>query len=89
MRVLPVVAWGYVAWSLVPVLVAVVFSFNDGRSRSVWTGASLRWWATDPYASLLHDDGMRRTILNSLVLSVATSSSSPRSGSHLRSGCSA
>ena len=72
MRVLPVMAWGYVAWSLVPVLVAVVFSFNDGRSRSVWTGASLRWWATDPYASLLHDDGMRRTILNSLVLSVAT-----------------
>lgn len=71
-RALPVVAWGYVAWSLVPVLIAVAFSFNDGRSRSVWTGFSLRWWIGDPYSSLLHDDAMRRTIVNSLVLSLGT-----------------
>jgi spermidine/putrescine transport system permease protein len=71
-RALPVVAWGYVAWSLVPVLVAVAFSFNDGRSRSVWTGFSLRWWTGDPYSSLLRDDAMRRTIVNSLVLSIGT-----------------
>jgi len=32
------------AWALLPVLVAILFSFNDGRSRSVWQGFSTRWW---------------------------------------------
>ena len=33
--------WLYVLWSLVPVLIAIQFAFNDGRSRSTWQGFSL------------------------------------------------
>jgi ABC-type spermidine/putrescine transport system permease subunit II len=41
------ITWLYVAWSLVPVLIAMAFSFNRGRSRSSWQGFSVRWWWTD------------------------------------------
>ncbi len=71
-RLLVAVIWGYIIWSIVPVLVAVAYSFNDGRSRSVWQGFSLRWWTGDPNASVLHDPTMRQAILNSLVLAVST-----------------
>ncbi len=33
-RILVGVTLAYLAWSLVPVLIAVIFSFNDGRSRT-------------------------------------------------------
>ncbi|MFM7898933.1 MAG: ABC transporter permease, partial [Actinomycetota bacterium] len=71
-RALAGFTWVYVVWSLLPVLIAVLFSFNAGRSRSVWQGFSLRWWIGDPNASLLHDDSLRMTTVNSLVLAVVT-----------------
>ena len=37
-------------WSLLPVLIAVLFSFNAGRSRTNWQGFSLRWYWGDPRA---------------------------------------
>lgn len=64
--------WGYIIWSLVPVVIAVVFSFNDGRSRTVWQGFSLRWWFTDPNASVFQNAEMRNAIVNSLGLAVST-----------------
>lgn len=64
--------WGYIIWSLVPVVIAVFFSFNDGRSRTVWQGFSLRWWFTDPNASVFQNAEMRNAIVNSLVLAFAT-----------------
>ena len=69
---LKLLIWGYIIWSLVPVIIAVAYSFNDGRSRSVWQGFSLRWWFTDPHASLWHNDAMRNAITNSLILSIST-----------------
>ncbi|MBM3741676.1 MAG: ABC transporter permease [Actinobacteria bacterium] len=66
------VIWGYIIWSLVPVIIAVIYSFNDGRSRTVWQGFSLRWWWQDPNASVFHSSEMRNAIINSLVLAVAT-----------------
>lgn len=71
-RVLPVLMWAYVVWSLVPVAIAVLFSFNDGRSRTLWQGFSLRWWTGDPNASLLHDESLRTATINSLVLAALT-----------------
>ncbi|MFM8712866.1 MAG: ABC transporter permease, partial [Actinomycetota bacterium] len=50
----------------------MLFSFNAGRSRSVWQGFSLRWWIGDPNASLLRDESLRMTTVNSLVLAVVT-----------------
>ncbi|TRZ70853.1 MAG: ABC transporter permease [Actinobacteria bacterium] len=69
---LPVIIWGYITWSLVPVIIAVAYSFNDGRSRTVWQGFSLRWWIGDPNASVFHDASMRHAIFNSLILAVTT-----------------
>lgn len=71
-KALPIIIWGYIAWSLVPVVIAVAYSFNDGRSRTVWKGFSFRWWFGDKYASVFHDDSMRNAIVNSLVLAVTT-----------------
>ena len=38
-RFLVIVTWLYVLWSIVPVLIAVQFSFNATRSRTVATSA--------------------------------------------------
>ncbi|MBB6473050.1 ABC transporter permease [Sphaerisporangium rubeum] len=69
--VLATLTWLYVAWSLLPVLVAVQFSFNAGRSRSTWQGFSLRWYAGDP-ASVAADPGLHTALVNSLVLAALT-----------------
>ncbi len=64
--------WLYVLWSLVPVLIAIQFAFNDGRSRSTWQGFSLRWWFEDPDRSLWHDPTLRDAMVNSLWLALFT-----------------
>lgn len=64
--------WLYVLWSIVPVLIAIQFSFNSGRSRSTWQGFSTRWWWGDPTRSLFHDDSLRQAMVNSLLLAVGT-----------------
>ena len=53
-RFLVAVTWTYVAWALVPVVIAILFSFNAGRSRSVWQGFSIKWWWGDPNQSVFH-----------------------------------
>ena len=62
----------YLLWSLLPVVIAVVFSFNGGRSRSAWQGFSLHWWSGDPTDSLLHDAAMRTAMLQTFRLSIGT-----------------
>ncbi len=69
-RILPAVTLLYVAWSLLPVLVAVLFSFNAGRSRTSWQGFSLRWYLTDPERSVLHDASMHTALIHTLRLGV-------------------
>ena len=69
---LAALTWGYLAWSILPVLIAVIFSFNSGRSRSTWQGFSLRWWWQDPNDSLFHDPALRSALVQSLRLSVIT-----------------
>ena len=61
--------WAYIAWSILPVIIAITFSFNAGRSRSTWQGFSLRWWWEDPTDSLFHDPALRSAIVQSLKLS--------------------
>jgi spermidine/putrescine transport system permease protein len=62
----------YLAWSLVPVLVAVLFSFNSGRSRSTWQGFSLRWYTGDPFLSVWNDDNLRTALTHTLLLGLFT-----------------
>ncbi|MEP6757679.1 MAG: ABC transporter permease subunit [Actinomycetota bacterium] len=62
----------YLLWSLLPVVIAVIFSFNGGRSRSAWQGFSLHWWTIDPSDSLLHDAAIRAAMLQTFRLSFFT-----------------
>jgi spermidine/putrescine transport system permease protein len=62
----------YLAWSIAPVLLAVLFSFNAGRSRSAWQGFSLRWYTGDPDLSVWHDPSLRTALTHTLVLAVLT-----------------
>jgi spermidine/putrescine transport system permease protein len=71
-RWLPFFVWVYVAWSLVPVLIAVQFGFNEGRSRSAWQGFSLRWYYQDPDLSVWHDPSLRVALFQSLKLAALT-----------------
>lgn len=56
----------YLAWSLAPVLIAFLFSFNSGHSRSVWQGFSTQWW-TGPN-SVFNDPVYFGAIKHSLLL---------------------
>ncbi|HLY87032.1 MAG TPA: ABC transporter permease [Gaiellaceae bacterium] len=67
-RALGAITWLYMVWSIAPVLIAILFSFNNGRSRSVWQGFSLRWWWRDPNNSVLHDPTLRGALEQSLRL---------------------
>jgi spermidine/putrescine transport system permease protein len=67
-RFLVGVTWLYLAWALVPVAIAILFSFNNGKSRSVWQGFSIRWWWGDPSQSVFHDPAYTSALLHSLLL---------------------
>jgi spermidine/putrescine transport system permease protein len=62
----------YLLWALVPVALAVLFSFNAGRSRSTWQGFSFRWYWGDPELSVVHDATMRGALTQSLKLATLT-----------------
>ncbi len=70
-RVLRILTLGYVLWSLLPVLIAIQFSFNSGRSRSVWQGFSLRWYLTDA-GSVARDESLRLALTQSIRLALLT-----------------
>jgi spermidine/putrescine transport system permease protein len=69
-RVLAGITIGYLVWSLLPVLIAVMFSFNDGRSRTNWQGFSFRWYWTDQTRSVWHDANLHTALLQTLKLGV-------------------
>jgi spermidine/putrescine transport system permease protein len=71
-RFLPAFTAMYLVWSLAPVALAVLFSFNSGRSRSTWQGFSLRWYTGDPDLSVLHDPSLRTALSQSLKLATLT-----------------
>jgi spermidine/putrescine transport system permease protein len=67
-RVLVGITIFYLVWSLLPVLIAVMFSFNDGRSRTNWQGFSFRWYWGDPTRSVWHDASLHTALLQTLKL---------------------
>jgi spermidine/putrescine transport system permease protein len=66
-----VVGIAYVLWTLVPIGIAVLFSFNATRSLTSWQGFSTRWYLGD-VSSVLHDPELRSALLQSLKLSGLT-----------------
>lgn len=71
-RILAAITWGYLAWSLLPLLIAVAISFNGSRSNSLLHGFSLQWWWSDPTESLWHDPELHAALFQSLRLSLLT-----------------
>ncbi|HEX7300459.1 MAG TPA: ABC transporter permease [Solirubrobacteraceae bacterium] len=67
-RFLAITTWLYILWSLVPVLLAIRFAFNAGRSRTSLQGWSLRWFWEDPTLSVYHDPTLQAALKHSLVL---------------------
>ena len=64
--------WAYLAWSLLPICIAVLFSFNAGKSNSTWQGFSLRWYLTDPNDSVLHSAELHTAVIQTLRLGLLT-----------------
>ncbi len=60
----------YIVWSLLPVLIAVLFSFNQGRSRTTFQGFSMRWYYGDPLRSVWHDDSLLTALLHTFRLGI-------------------
>lgn len=71
-RIIEGITWLYLAWSILPVTIAVIFSFNAGRSRSSWQGFSLKWWWVDPFDSLFKNPQLRPAIFQSFRLAILT-----------------
>jgi spermidine/putrescine transport system permease protein len=67
-RFLAITTWVYILWSLVPVLLAIRFAFNEGRSRTSLQGWSLRWFWQDPTLSVFHDPTLQAALKHSLIL---------------------
>jgi spermidine/putrescine transport system permease protein len=64
--------WLYLIWSLVPIALAVLFSFNNGKSQAVWQGFSWRWYFTDPVNSVWHNPALHAAVFQTLRLSIYT-----------------
>ena len=64
--------WLYLIWSLLPIGLAILFSFNNGKSQSVWQGFSWRWYFSDPVNSVLHDPALHAAVIQTAWLSFLT-----------------
>jgi spermidine/putrescine transport system permease protein len=63
------VTWIYIVISIVPVVVAIMFSFNAGRSVTAWQGFDLtRWYFTDSRSSVWNDPRLQHALFQSLKL---------------------
>lgn len=52
----------------VPIVLVIVYSFNQSKISSVWDGFSLKW-----YAELFRDRALFESLVNSIVLGVTSS----------------
>ena len=60
-------ALGY-AFLYVPLVIVVVYSFNDSKLNAEWVGFTFSW-----YDKLFHNDEMITAAVNSLIIAVVTS----------------
>ncbi len=50
--------------SYIPIMITVLYSFNESRISSVWTGFSLKW-----YTELFYNRDIREALFNSILVS--------------------
>jgi spermidine/putrescine transport system permease protein len=64
--------WLYLLWSLAPIAIAVLFSFNNGKSQATYQGLSWRWYWGDPVNSVFHNPALQSAVFTTLKLSAYT-----------------
>ncbi|HMG62892.1 MAG TPA: ABC transporter permease, partial [Streptosporangiaceae bacterium] len=64
--------WLYLVWSLAPIVIAVLFSFNNGKSQATYQGLSFRWYWGDPVNSVWHNPQLQSAVFTTLKLSAYT-----------------
>ncbi|MGO9911807.1 MAG: ABC transporter permease [Acidimicrobiales bacterium] len=67
---LEIFTWAYLAWSILPIGLAVLFSFNHGKSQSVFQGFSLEWYlsTSTKTPSVLHAANLHAAVIQTLWL---------------------
>ncbi|MBA3888867.1 MAG: ABC transporter permease, partial [Acidobacteria bacterium] len=66
-RVLAANTWAVYVFLYAPILLLIVFSFNDNRIVGVWNTASLRW-----YREMLDNAAVLNALRNSLIVALAS-----------------
>ncbi len=64
--------WLYLIWSLAPIAIAVLFSFNNGKSQATYQGLSMRWYYGDKVNSIWYNPQLHSAIFTTLKLSAYT-----------------
>ena len=64
--------WLYIVWSIVPIAIAVLFSFNKGASQATWQGFSTKWYVGSGVNSVLHNPSLHQAVIQTLVLAGLT-----------------
>jgi spermidine/putrescine transport system permease protein len=60
--------WLYIVWSIVPIGIAVLFSFNKGASQATWQGFSTKWYTGSGVTSVLHNPSLHHAVIQTLIL---------------------
>jgi spermidine/putrescine transport system permease protein len=67
---LPLWGWVVILWLAAPIIVMIVYGFNDGNGRVVdthWNGFTLKWWE-----HIFGQSGLTTAIENSLIIAALT-----------------
>ncbi len=64
--------WLYIVWSIVPIGIAVLFSFNKGASQATWQGFSTKWYVGNSVNSVLHNPSLHQAVIQTLLLAAVT-----------------
>ena len=64
--------WLYILWSIIPIGIAVLFSFNKGASQATWQGFSTKWYVGNQVTSVLHNPSLHHAVVQTLVLGFLT-----------------
>jgi spermidine/putrescine transport system permease protein len=64
--------WLYLVWSLAPIALAVLFSFNNGKSQATYQGLSWRWYWGDKVNSVWYNPQLHSAMFVTLKLSALT-----------------
>jgi spermidine/putrescine transport system permease protein len=64
--------WLYIVWSIVPIAIAVLFSFNSGASQGTWQGFSTKWYVGSQITSVLNNPELHSAVIQTIRLAILT-----------------